>query len=120
MISFNFNMNKIEAAIQKSLIAWVKIEYPHIIITTTANEKSYKETAQIGSLGITDLLLFMPPPKEKVLFLELKKMKGKLLESQINWNKEFDNKFLPSVIYSRAVAYGFIEAKHIITTWGNV
>ena len=107
-------MKKIEASIQKHLIAWVKAKYPAIIITTTANERSYKETAQIGSLGICDLLLFSPCGK--VLFLELKTLTGKLNKNQIAWNKFFDKNFTASN-YKRAVAYGFIQAQEIIADW---
>lgn len=107
-------MNRIENAIQSALILWVKETYPHLIITATANEKNYKETKQIGSPGITDLLLF-DMIYGCVLFLELKKKKGKLLPSQIEWNKKFDAS-LP-INFSRAVAYGFLEGKRIITEW---
>ena len=104
-------MNRIEAAISSALIHWVKETYPEIIITATANEKSYKETRQIGSLGIPDLILF-DLRDGRVLFLELKKKKGKLLPSQITWNAKFDTCHPPN--FSRAVAYGFLEAKRII------
>ena len=85
------------------------------MITATANEKNYKETRQIGSLGITDLLLFHP--KGDVLFLELKKIKGTLLQSQKDWNANFDARFAPTKNYTRAVAYGYNEALKIISDW---
>ncbi len=106
---------KVESAIQSAFIHWVKEAYSQIIITSTANEKNYKETRQIGCLGITDLLLF--ERQGYVLFLELKKKKGKLLPSQIAWNEKFDANHPPN--FSRAVAYGFEEAKRITIEWIN-
>lgn len=53
-------MNRVENSIQGAVILWVKDTYPEVIITATANEKNYKETKQIGSKGIPDLLLFHP------------------------------------------------------------
>lgn len=108
-------VNRIEAAIQKAVIKYVKDNMPNCIITTTANERSYKETSQIGSLGIPDLILF---ENNRVLFLELKKRTGKLSTSQIKWNKDFDNKFA-SNIFTRAVAYGYNEAIEIIDSFHN-
>ena len=104
-------MKRIESSIQKHLIAWVKEKYPEIIITATANERSYKETAQIGCLGITDLLLFSPCGA--ILFLELKTKIGKLNEK---WNANFDEHFT-APNYKRAVAHGFIQAQEIIVDW---
>jgi hypothetical protein len=108
-------MNRIESVIQASYILWAKETYSFLIITATANEKNYKETRQIGCLGITDILLFHP--KGFVLFLELKKKKGKLLDSQIEFNTDFDKRFSPCPVYSRAVAYGFLEAKRLTIEW---
>lgn len=108
-------MINIERAIQKAIIFWVKKEFPDIIITGTDNENNYKDTASIGCIGISDLLLF--DPRGKVLFLELKKKKGKLLASQIEFNNFFDINFSSCSIYTRAVAYGFDEAKEIILAW---
>ena len=107
-------MKRIESAIQAAVIRWVKETYPEVIITATANERSYKETSQIGSLGITDLILFHPV--QGVLFLELKTTKGKLQPSQIEWNITFD-----SINFNypckRDVAYGYNEAINIISAW---
>jgi len=103
-------MAQIEKAIQAALIAWVKATHPTIIITTTANERSFKETSQIGSLGIPDLILFS---LRGVLLLELKTTKGKLNKNQIKWNAGFD-KMIFYYPCDRAVAHGFIEAKKII------
>ena len=111
-------MNRVESAIQSATITWVKDTYPHLIITATANEKNYKETRQIGSIGIVDLILF-DMRDGRALFLELKKKKkGKLLPSQIAWNIRFDASHPPN--FSRAVAYGFSEAKQIIADFNSI
>lgn len=110
-------MNKIEEAISNALIHWVHDTYPDTIITTTANEKSYRQSKHIGSVGITDILIFDTRSDVMyVLFLELKKKNGKLLPSQITWNSVFDAKHVASN-NMRAVAYGFDEAKRIIAEW---
>lgn len=89
-------------------------EYPAVLIVATANENHYRDTAQIGSLGVPDLILFHLDGR--VLFLELKRKKGKLLASQKSWNAWFDASGMP---HKRAVAYGFAEAKAIIESFAN-
>lgn len=103
-------VNRIESAIQKAVINYVHTEYPKVLITTTANERSYKETAQIGSIGIPDLILFALDGS--VLFLELKKRTGKLSPSQKDWFAANNN--LP---HTKEVAYGFAQAREIINNW---
>lgn len=108
-------MNRVESVIQAAVIHKVKTDWPHLMITATANERSYKETRQIGSKGITDLILFHP--NGHVLWCELKKLKGTLLPSQIEWNTDFDLRFAPTPNYTRAVAYGYNQAIEIIARW---
>lgn len=105
-------MNRIEDAIQSAVIDWVHKTYPHVMITTTGNEKFYKGI--IACIGITDLILF-DWQTGRVLFLELKKKKGKLLPSQITWNQIFDASNVPA--WSRAVAYGYEEALKAISNF---
>ena len=108
----------IEAAIQAALIHWVKETYPLVMITATQNENSYKDTKQIGSLGITDLILFdVRDATLHCFFLELKKLKGKLLPSQKTWNTTYDERYGSCTNTQRAVAYGFLEAKGLIANW---
>ena len=107
-------MKRIESVIQAAVIRWVKDNHPIVIITTTANERSYKETRQIGSIGIPDLILF--DRKGRALFLELKKLKGKLSPVQIEWNTMFDGNFTAKN-YTRDVAYGYNSAIEIINRW---
>lgn len=107
-------MANIERAIQKAVIYWVKETHPMLIITGTDNENNYKDTASIGCLGITDLLLFHP--KGHILFCELKTKTGKLKPSQITFNADFDARFT-APNYTRAVAYGYNQALEIIAAW---
>lgn len=109
-------MKNVEKAIQAAAIHWIRKEIPNIIITTTANERSYKETNQIGSIGIPDLILFKKGIC--VLFLELKRKNGTLSDSQKTWNADFDLHYA-SDNCKRAVAYGFDEAKEIIRAWAS-
>lgn len=108
-------MANIERAIQKAVIYWVKKNHPSLIITGTDNENNYKDVGSIGSLGITDLLLFHP--KGQILFCELKTKTGKLKPSQITFNEFFDTYFAPTQNYTRAVAQGYNAALEIISNW---
>ncbi len=103
-------MNRIEDAIQAAVIDWVHKTHTNIMITTTGNEKFYKGI--IASLGIPDLILF-DWQTGRVLFLELKKKRGKLLPSQKTWNQVFDASNVLG--WSRDVAYGYEEALRIIS-----
>lgn len=112
-------MKRVEAAIQKEVLRWVKEQYPDVIITATANERSYKEVDQIGCLGIQDILIFkVMNGVMHIYFLELKSKKGRLLKSQIDFNILFDSKFACDNA-KRDVAYGLIEAKEKVMAWIN-
>jgi hypothetical protein len=53
-----------------------------------------------------------------IFYLELKKLNGKLLPSQIKWNENFD-KYRVSKNAKRDVAYGFEQAKEKILAWAE-
>jgi len=114
-------MSQFERAIQKAIISWVKKDFPEIIITGTDNENNYKDTGSIGCLGITDLILFHT--SGAAYFLELKcagggaVKRGKLKQSQIDFNAMFDANFIQSGRFTRSVAYGYLEAKLQIESW---
>jgi hypothetical protein len=105
-------MANIEKVIQSALIRWIHDTYPFLMVTTTGNEKFYKEI--IACIGVTDLILFHRDGH--VLFLELKKKSGKLLDSQKDFNAMFDTHFTAKN-YSRDVAYGYSHAIDIIQKW---
>jgi len=115
----------IEAAISNAVLDWVNTNYPEVIITTTQNESNFGNRKQVGSLGITDLILFTRKDTVLcVLFLELKTAglgktkRGKLGKNQIEWNSKFDTDFTASNA-TRGVAYGYEEAITKIREWYN-
>lgn len=98
-------MARIERAIQAAVIRWVQEQLPDLTVVATSNEAHYRDTGQIGSLGVPDLILFKPDGG--VLFLELKRKNGRLLKSQVAWNARYDALGFP---HPRAVAYGYKQA----------
>lgn len=102
---------KIEAAIQKSLVAWIKTTYPDTDFVITENErKNFNQlTAQ---LGIPDLIIFKPLNNiTHILFLEIKKINGKLSKSEINWR---DNIYKPCSNTQYFTGYGYLECQNKI------
>lgn len=71
--------------------------------------------------GEPDLWIYCNTPDNICHFLrlELKTLKGKLNDNQIAWNMWFDTNFGDCINHKRAVAYGFKEAREIITNWLN-
>lgn len=69
-------------------------------------------------IGSADLLLRQRRADNitHFLYLELKRKNGTLSDSQKEWSAEFDLHYA-SDNCKRAVAYGFDEAKEIITNW---
>lgn len=109
---------RIEASIQRAVVAYTRDKHPDVMIQATLNENSRHAMDMGCSPGITDLILFIVRHKTLyVLFLELKKKKGKLSSSQITWA---DNRPLADNC-SYAVGYGYHEAISIIDGWvGNI
>jgi hypothetical protein len=106
---------RIEASIQRHLVAWIKETYPQAKCIATLNENN-RHCMDMGcDEGITDLLIMERRTDGLLwmLFLELKKKKGKLSESEIKWAKDYHINFASkNTVY--AVAYGFSAAKEII------
>ena len=75
---------RVEAAIQRNYVSWIKENYPQVIINATANEHSRKHMSEGHEAGITDLLLFARDADRVVhiLMQEMKTKKGKLSKSQ--------------------------------------
>jgi hypothetical protein len=88
------------------------------MIAASQNENSRHMVNMGMSLGEPDLRLYCRYDDGilHMLYLELKTKKGRLQPSQIEWNKEFDEHYAAPNCH-RAVAYGFAEAKEIITEW---
>lgn len=101
--------SKIEDAIQRDFILWLKREYPHVRVTATRNEDSRHRGAEL-ELGVTDLIIRWEKEGVRHLFyLELKRKKGILSLSEKDWAK--DCKLCSNEHY--AVAYGLEEAKSL-------
>lgn len=105
------NPRKIEDAIQRSLVDWLRKEYPHVRIIPTRNEAS-RHAMDLGfESGAPDLvLLWGVDGVEQVLDLELKRKTGRLRRNQEEWARNRHQE--KNTHY--AVAYGFVQAKEII------
>lgn len=112
-------MVAIEKAIQKALIFWIKDNYPMIKIATSQNENS-RHAVDLGmDIGEPDIrLLYRQGDITYLLYLELKKKKGRLLKSQKEWNVDFDLNY-QSQNCQRTVAYGFHHAKICVAVWAS-
>jgi hypothetical protein len=110
-------MKHTENAIQGALIHWIKDTYPSVLLLAIRNEDMRKRTDEIDA-GHPDLHLEIKCIDNYVhiLKLELKKKSGKLSKPQKDWNKWFDENHWAGNCH-RAVAYGFDEAKLIVSTW---
>jgi hypothetical protein len=110
-------MLKVERAIQKALVHWLKTDLPQIKVAASQNEDSFHNTDLGMDVGEPDLrLLFRSEGVTHLYYVELKKKKGKLHASQIKWNADFDKNYASSNCM-RDVAYGYVDAQIKIRTW---
>ena len=116
-------MKRIEDAIQRELIKWLKNNYPEVEarynkIENKANKIQAAIDKKMGAAvaGTPDLTLFTDVADwTYILELELKILDGTLRDSQKKWHKEFK----PTKNRQAAIAYGLIEAQKTITNWLN-
>lgn len=102
-------LSKIEDAIQRDFVLWLKREYPDVRVTATRNEDSRYRGAELEQ-GITDLIIRWEKEGVRQLFyLELKRLKGTLSKSEKKWAADF----VPCGNESYAVAYGLEQAKEV-------
>ena len=114
---------KIEDAIQKELVKWMRKEYPFLDIryNKIENKKDIVQAVQdkkMGSAvkGTPDLTLFIHKEDYTyILELELKKKDGDLNQNQIDWWAEFR----PNQNRRGEVGYGLIHAQEIVVKWIN-
>lgn len=93
----------------------------------SANENNHYHIKKGIDAGEPDLWLYCNTKNNicHILRLELKTMEGKnkkndsLNDNQIVWNEWFDKEYVNCSNHKRAVAYGFAEAREIITNWLN-
>jgi len=103
------SFSKVEDAIQREYILWLKREFPQARVTATRNEDSRYRGDEL-ELGVTDLIIRWKKGEIRQLFyLELKRLKGTLSPSEKKWAAEFE----PCENESYAVAYGLEEAKEV-------
>lgn len=101
--------SKIEDAIQRDFILWLKREYPSVRVTATRNEDSRYRGAEL-ELGVTDLIIrWEKEGVRQIFYLELKRLKGTLSKSEKKWAADF----MPCSNESYAVAYGLEQAKQL-------
>lgn len=113
-------MDRIEDKIQEQLVLWIKQEYPDVAVDYNKNEgKKTKATAmrdkRMGQrAGRPDLQLSKKVRTIKhYLQLELKKMKGKMLPSQIEYHAEF----VPAANDKITTGYGLLHCQQIVREW---
>lgn len=87
----------------------------------SANENNHYHMNMGIDAGEPDLWIYCNTPDNICHFLrlELKTKTGSLNDNQRNWNMWFDIEFGDCINHKRAVAYGFKEAREIITNWQN-
>jgi|DEB0MinimDraft_3_1074331.scaffolds.fasta_scaffold81741_2 hypothetical protein len=97
---------KVEDAIQKELIRWIKETYPHVMVFATRNEDSYKRSDEIEA-GLPDIIIRWPHGDTRYfLYFEVKTKAGRLSASQKKW-AEKDR--CANELY--AVGYGLEDCK---------
>lgn len=110
-----------EAAIQRELIRHLKtISSPFELGISAAQNENSRHSVDMGmDVGQPDLQLYTTIDDLQYTFwLELKRSKGSLRDSQIKWNERFDAHF-KARNNRRDVAYGFNEAKDKCAAWLN-
>ena len=114
---------RIEDAIQRELVKWLRNGFAYIEIRYNKNENKRDKIQAVldkkmgqAVAGTPDLTLFLDCLDEtNILELELKRLNGTLQLSQVEWHKNFK----PTKNRKAAVAYGLIEAQRIVTEWIN-
>jgi hypothetical protein len=108
---------QIERAIQKALIHHLAKTTFRGKVSANFNEFAREHKSMGMDVGSPDLRLEMKRGDVTyILYLELKTKKGKLSKSQKAWNEDFDANHASSNC-TRAVAYGFTQAKEEIDLW---
>ena len=108
-----------EATIQRHLIRWLMtLSFSDPIAWASNNNEYARHAVDMGvEVGSPDLTLRQKRGDiTHFLYLELKTQKGKLSPAQKKWNNDFDAHYASSNC-TRAVAYGFNDAKDIILRW---
>lgn len=108
----------IEAAIQRELVKWLRIQGLEAVWIRNEGKKSLL-SAKLDKLsgcvaGFPDLIIFKQVRTiTHILHLELKQEKGKLSESQKKWHAAF----IPSGNRKLATGYGLLHCQQIVKDW---
>lgn len=104
--------SKIEDAIQRDLIHWIKQNYPTVKVFATRNEDSYKRSNEIEA-GLPDLILrWQVGDIRHFLYFEIKTMTGRLSKKQREWAEE------PRCANEHYLAgYGLKECRELIANF---
>lgn len=109
--------SRIEEAIQRALVDYIKKQHKQMVVQATLNENSRYKVDMGLSVGITDLLIFLRHKDITYIFfheLKTKSKNSKLRDTQVDWYK---NEYVPKLQASNthyAVSKGFAEAKKAV------
>lgn len=92
--------------------------YPFEVKLAASQNENSRHAVDLGmDVGEPDLRLYCRPIDTlQMFYLELKKTNGRLSESQLKWNSDFDANYA-AINARRDVAYGFLEAREKIINW---
>ena len=109
-----------EHQLQKSIIEYIKLQYPKALYcasagglrTSITQAKRMKATGYIA--GFPDLAIFEPLGYYYGLFLEIKTEKGRTSKKQLHWVESLNERN-----YKAVVVYGFDQAKKELDEYLN-
>ena len=106
--------SRIEDAIQRALVDYIKKQHKQMVVQATLNENSRHKIEMGVSVGITDLIIFLRKDNICHIFfheLKTKQKTSRLRDSQVDWYK---NEYVPKLQASNTmygVSKGLSEAK---------
>jgi len=115
-------MKRVESAIQRATVDYVKKTYKQMVLQATLNENSRHNIEMGLSVGITDLIIFLRHKDVLHVFfheLKTKEKNSKRNESQVKW---YNETYVPKLQASNthyAFSNGFSEAKKAIELFFN-
>jgi len=108
---------RIEDSNQKALITWFNMQYPYFkdFLVAVRNEAKRTPGGHINAIqmglkqGFPDLMLLIPRKSFHGLCIEMKSPKGRCTPKQKRYHEA-----LPTMGYSVAVCYSWLEGKKVI------
>ena len=108
-------MKHLEQQIQMALVQWIRLQYPHRLLTISGaglitNAKTGSKMKKLGyNAGYPDLFIPEPTSKYYGLFIEMKSAKGYPTPEQKFWISELNKRN-----YKAVICHSFNEAKNVI------